>query len=119
METYPAAALAAWRVECVGYKNRGALRLATAVRHRVVADLDAALESWLDIEPVRERCVESDHVLDALVSGLVAIAATAGSTYPPTNVERGAAVVEGWIHVPSCPLAELRPTKSAGSQEWG
>jgi predicted nuclease with RNAse H fold len=116
VETYPAAALAAWRVECVGYKNRD-LRLATEVRNRVVADIDAAVQSWLDIEPIRERCVESDHVLDALVSGLVTIAATVGSTYPPTNVERDAAVVEGWIHIPSCPLTDLRPTKSAGSQE--
>ncbi len=117
VETYPAAALTDWRVESVGYKNRGDLAVAVAVRHRVVADLDAALESWLDIEPVRERCTESDHVLDALVSGLVAIAATAGSTHPPANLQRGAALIEGWIHVPSRPLPDLRPTEPADSQE--
>jgi predicted nuclease with RNAse H fold len=117
VETYPAAALAAWRVDCVEYKNRGDLGLATAVRHRLVADLDAALQSWLDIEPVRQRCTESDHVLDALVSGLVAIAATAGSTHPPTNLQRSAALAEGWIHLPSRPLPDLRPTEPADSQE--
>lgn len=117
VETYPAAALAAWRIDCVGYKNRGDLGLAMAVRHRVMADIDAALGSWLDIELVRGRGAESDHVLDALVSGLVAIAATASSTHPPTNLQRKAALIEGWIHLPSRPLSDLRPTEPADSQK--
>jgi predicted nuclease with RNAse H fold len=117
VETYPVAALSAWRVDHAGYKNRRDLRLAAAVRQRMVADLNTALESWLDIDPVRERCAESDHVLDALLSALVAIAAKARSTHPPTDRQRGASLVEGWIHVPSAALADLRPTKSVHLEE--
>ena len=117
VETYPAAALAAWRIDCTDYKNRSDLRLAAAVRKRMVTDLHAALGSWLDIEPLRERCVESDHVLDALVSALVAIAAAAGPTHPPTDVQRSASLVEGWVHVPSRPLADIRPIAWARAQE--
>jgi predicted nuclease with RNAse H fold len=109
VETYPAAALAAWRIDCTGYKNRRDEASARAVRVHVMAELDDALSSWLDIEPVRALSVASDHVLDALVSALVAIAAKTRSTYAPTDSERDAALVEGWIHVPSRPLADLRP----------
>ena len=110
VETYPAAALAAWRIDCIGYKNRRDEASARGVRVHVVAELDAALSSWLDLAPVRAPCVASDHVLDALVSALVVIAAKTESTYAPAGSERDAALVEGWIHVPSRPLADLRPT---------
>jgi hypothetical protein len=33
----------------------------------------------------------------------------ARSTYAPTNVAGDAALVEGWIHVPSRPFVDLRP----------
>jgi predicted nuclease with RNAse H fold len=109
VETYPAAALAAWRIDYTGYKNRRDEASARSVRTQVVSEFDAYVSSWLDLGPVRAQCVASDHVLDALVSALVAIAARTRATYLPVDSELDAALVEGWIHVPSKPLADLRP----------
>jgi Protein of unknown function (DUF429) len=109
VETYPAAALAAWRIDCTGYKNRRDEAAARGVRVHIVSELDSALSSWLDIEPVRGPSVASDDVLDALVAALVAIAARTNSTHAPGESERDVALVEGWIHVPSGRLADLRP----------
>ena len=110
VEAYPAAALASWHIECLGYKDRRDPTAASVVRRRIVAELDSALAGWLDLQPVREACVQSDHVLDAMVSALVAIAANTSSTHPPTDHQRDAARREGWIHVPSRSLSALRPT---------
>jgi predicted nuclease with RNAse H fold len=110
VETYPAAALASWRIECVGYKDRRDPTAASVVRRRIVANLDGALANWLDLQPVGEACVQSDHVLDALLSALVAIAAKTSSTHPPADHQRDAARREGWIHVPSRSLSALRPS---------
>ena len=109
VETYPAAALAAWGIECHGYKDRRDRTAATVVRHRVVTELERALVSWLDLQPARQACVQSDHVLDALISALVAIAAKTASTHTPTESQRDAARREGWIHVPSNSLSSLGP----------
>ena len=109
VETYPAAALASWGIECRGYKDRGDPAAATVVRRHIVAKLESALGSWLDLQPAREACVESDHVLDALLSALVAIAAKTASTHAPIESQCDAAQREGWIHVPSSSLSLLRP----------
>jgi hypothetical protein len=113
VETYPAAALAAWRIECRGYKDRRDPIKAAGVRRRIVAELESALMRWLDLEPAEDSCVESDHVLDALLSALVAIAAKTRSTHPPADHQLTAADREGWIHVPSRPLSELNPLDSS------
>lgn len=39
----------------------------------------------------------------------MAIPAKTDSTHQPTSSELGAALIEGWIHVPSQPLKTLRP----------
>jgi len=96
-------------IECHGYKDRRDRTGATAVRQRIVAELEGTLASWLDLQPARQACVESDHVLDALISALVAIAAKIASTHPPTECQRDAARREGWIHLPSSSLSSLRP----------
>jgi predicted nuclease with RNAse H fold len=116
VETYPAAALAAWRIECRGYKDRSDPTAARVVRRRIVAALDHTLASWLDLQPVNEACVRSDHVLDALLSALVAIAAKTSSTHLPADHQRIAALREGWIHVPSRSLSALRPTQCPQSR---
>lgn len=110
VETYPAAALAAWGIECHGYKDRRDRTAAIVVRQRIVTELERALASWLDLQPARQACVQSDHVLDALISALVAIAAKTASTHPPTESQGDAARREGWIHVPSSSLSSLRPS---------
>lgn len=79
------------------------------MRRQIVAELDSALIIWLDLDPVKDACVESDHVLDALLCALVAIAAKTSSTHPPAHHELSAAGREGWIHVPPRALVELKP----------
>jgi hypothetical protein len=115
VETYPAAALTVWGLASTGYKDRRDPAAARTVREQIMKDVAAAVSAWLDLSPVRERCVESDHVLDALVSGLVATAAASGATHQPSEDERATALVVGWIHVPSAPLPELRPPGSTST----
>jgi predicted nuclease with RNAse H fold len=117
LETYPAAAFLMWGIDCRGYKRAGRLDDATRkVRSGVVDGLATRTEAWLDLEPVRDRCVESDHLLDALVCALVVVAARAGATYQPRGNQRRRASVEGWIHVPSGLLTAVRPTPMTAGQ---
>lgn len=109
VETYPAAAFAAWGIECKGYKNRQRTDEARRVRENVVDAIDRAVGAWLDLKPVQARCVVSDHVLDALVSALVAVASKTRATHLPPEEMRPRALAEGWIHLPSRPLSELSP----------
>ncbi len=109
VETYPAAALKAWHVESKGYKNRRDKDEARRVRGKVVDAIGGAVGAWLDLQLIRARCITSDHVLDALVCALVAISAKSGATHVPPLDQRQVALIEGWIHVPSRPLAAIAP----------
>ena len=111
LETYPAASLRAWGIEAKGYKRAGAAAAegARAVRARIVEHLDAEVGAWLDLTAVAERAVASDHVLDAVLCGLTVVAARGGTTTAPPPEHAAAARVEGWIHVPTAPLAALHP----------
>jgi predicted nuclease with RNAse H fold len=109
VETYPAAALAAWGIECKGYKYRQRTEEARRVREKVLDAIDRAVGAWLDLKPVQARCVASDHVLDALASALVAVASKTQATHLPPEEARPSALAEGWIHLPSRPLSELSP----------
>jgi hypothetical protein len=48
-----------------------------------------------------------DDYLDALLCALVGRAVELGLTHPPDAEQLRLALVEGWIHVPSSPLAAL------------
>lgn len=112
VETYPAASLRAWGVPAAGYKRSGAAAAAGAsqVRTGIVEHLGATLAGWLDLDAVAVRSVASDHVLDAVLCCLTVVASRAGTTgAPTTGAEVDAARVEGWIHVPTAPLADLGP----------
>lgn len=106
-EVYPAFALMQWGLASEGtYKSREA----TAARSRIVAGLEAGLDLDLS-DRVRDRCVASDHDLDALISAVVARAAACGMTHAPaTEEERAMAAVEGWMHLPrrDLPLTAVR-----------
>lgn len=108
-ETYPSAAFAVWDIEAKGYKARRDAKAAAVVRERIVEELSAATGSWLDLGDVAAGAVRSDHVLDALVCGLIAIAAGDANTHRPAPELVEVARREGWIHVPSVPLDSLRP----------
>lgn len=110
VEAYPAAALRRWGLrarDSARYKSgsaaaRGAER---AERQRMLGALESEGESWL--ERLAERVVDSDHVFDALISVLCAVAASRGATVAPPSSMASAAKREGWIHVPACDLVEL------------
>ena len=114
VEVYPAAALRAWHLPERGYKGNGAD--AGRTRGRILDGLVAVTDVWLDVSPIRSDCLNSDHVLDALVSALVAVAAHGGGTFRPESIEdHHCAVLEGWIHVPSVPLESVRPHEDPAS----
>jgi predicted nuclease with RNAse H fold len=111
-EVYPAAALRVWGVESRGYKASGdraaaAREVRAAVLRRVAEDVGG----WLDLhDDLAAVAVVSDHVLDALLAALVAVAVHQGGTAAPRDdLERALALEEGWIHVPTVALAQLRP----------
>lgn len=97
VEVYPAAALAVWGFNAVGYKRtKGAdarLRLLTSIEERT--------RDWLDFPPdAREMCRRSDDALDALVAAMVAQAAAVGLCETIPLEHHMAAMREGWIAIP-------------------
>jgi hypothetical protein len=103
VETYPAAALKLWGLTHRRYKGRDG----TEVRAGLVDSLEAAAP-WLHLADAANACRASDHCLDAVVSGLVALAAKAELTRTPeTEADLELAAREGWIHLPLCSLSQL------------
>jgi predicted nuclease with RNAse H fold len=105
IEAYPAPALGAWGLSATGYKSRvGAARLP-----ELLSGLAEQL-SGLEMTFQQREAAESDHnCFDALVASLVARAAALGLTQPPESAEeRDRAAREGWIHLPTNPLPDLR-----------
>jgi Protein of unknown function (DUF429) len=108
VETYPAA-VRVWGIDIVGYKGGPGEKAAIGreTRSKIVECIADSTQTWLDLTGIADICVRSDHMLDGLVSALVAIAARHSHTAMPEDP--AAALIEGWIHVPTVPLALLRP----------
>jgi uncharacterized protein DUF429 len=83
-------------------------RAAQDVREAILAKLVRAAP-WLALsDSDRERCVDCDDCLDALICALVARAAEQRKTIPPPEELTQEAILEGWIHLPeSGSLSEL------------
>ncbi|MFC4070445.1 DUF429 domain-containing protein [Actinoplanes subglobosus] len=105
VEVYPAASLRIWGLPWNGYKGTAQL----AARIELVDQLRAAAP-WLDLGAFADRCVRSDHVLDAVVAALTARAAACGLTAGPAPDQLGAARREGWIALPTVALDGLMPS---------
>lgn len=108
-ETYPAAAFAAWNIPCRGYKARSRPDEARAVRDDVARRLARSTGDWLDTSAVEAAAVADDHLLDAWVCALIALAVRTGGTTAADGTQVDTARREGWIHVPNQPLDALRP----------
>ncbi|HEV2068473.1 MAG TPA: DUF429 domain-containing protein [Acidimicrobiales bacterium] len=91
LEVYPAAARRAWGLS----------------RVRSVEELEHCLPMHFEQPAIRDLCTANEHCFDALVAALVARAAALGRTSRPPAGALAVAAVEGWIHVPTCPLDEL------------
>jgi hypothetical protein len=70
-------------------------------------DALAVAAPWLRFGDHEPLCRRSDHALDAVLAALTARAAALGRVTSPAEQDRAAAAVEGWIALPSGPLAEL------------
>lgn len=102
VEVYPAAGLRHWGLPHRRYKGntgRGSLS-------ELVDQLQEAAP-WLDLGTVETDCRRSDHVVDAVVSALLARAAALNLTTPPPDHQRAQARREGWIAIPTCTLNQL------------
>ena len=104
IEAYPAPALTSWGLSATGYKSKlGAARLP-----ELLSQIEDAL-GGLELPVQYRQAAESDHnCFDALVASLVARAAALRLTRPPeTGEEADRAAREGWLHLPTNPLAHL------------
>jgi predicted nuclease with RNAse H fold len=103
IELYPAGAMRLWGIDTAGYKRPAARMVREALRDRIVTAVHLKLSA-----DQRERLVETDHALDALVAALVGRAFSCGwAAGPETPEDREAAEVEGWIWLPTCTLEAL------------
>ncbi len=109
IEAYPAAAMRAWGIDPTGYKGGSGAKaeIGRKARASIFHVVRQSTDEWLDLSPIADRCVASDHVLDGLFSALVAVAAHTSMSERPSDP--ATALVEGWIHVPTSPLADVHP----------
>ncbi|MBW8486583.1 DUF429 domain-containing protein [Actinomadura parmotrematis] len=102
VEVYPAASLRRWNLTHRGYK-----RAANAARLADLVDALQAAAPWLDLAAAEPLCRTSDDAFDAVIAALTARAATLNQTTTPTSAQHPAALTEGWIALPTGPLAAL------------
>jgi predicted nuclease with RNAse H fold len=99
VEVYPAASLFVWGLTHRGYKRAG-----------LASDLVSSLLSaapWLTLGSFEPLCRRSHDALDAVVAALAARAAATGRATRPSPAQAAAAATEGWIALPTCPIADL------------
>jgi predicted nuclease with RNAse H fold len=104
-EVYPAASLKIWGLLARGYKGRGAPE---AERLGVILEHLKTVAPWLDLAGHEDRLAASDDLFDAVIASLTARAVAVGQTLRPPESHAAAALTEGWIHVPSGGLTDLR-----------
>ena len=97
VETYPAGALKVWGLPSRGYAGGGVA--AREVRTSILAGLVERFSGVVDLDGVASYVAASDHILDGVVSAIVALLAKHGATIPPIDAD--SALVEGWIHLPA------------------
>ncbi|WBB76611.1 DUF429 domain-containing protein [Micromonospora sp. WMMD1128] len=102
VEVYPAASLKKWGLPNRGYKGR---QNGSALNDLMDRLMDAA--PWLQLADFEAACRSSDHAVDAVVAALTARAAATGQATRPGSADLAAASTEGWIAVPTTPLASL------------
>lgn len=103
LEVYPAAALMRWGLVSNGISYRGSGEVASE-RRRVMIEtvVDELGPSFSVSGEFHQRCVASDHMIDALACALVARAAECRDGLDPVPKEHEvAAREEGWIRLPA------------------
>jgi hypothetical protein len=103
-EVYPAASLKIWGLNGRGYKGTG---VPESERLGVLLRSLRAHAPWLDLAGHEDKLARSDDLFDAVVASLTARAVARRRTLLPDDAHAAAARSEGWIHLPSCALADL------------
>ena len=98
-ETYPGGALTCWGIDHRGYKRSG--DEGAARRSEIAAALTEGLGAGVTVP------IGTDDHLDAFICALLARAVALGVTTPIPHDARDTARREGWIHLPTGPLADL------------
>ena len=104
VEVYPAASLTRWGLSHQRYKGADH----RSERRQLICDLVMSAP-WLDLGEHEPLCADSDDALDAVVAALTARAVALGQSSRPDAAVRDRAAREGWIALPTGPLADLAP----------
>ena len=99
-EVYPGASLRLWGFNTSGYRTSEDLR-ATLLNSLT------AQATWLELGEYEELMISSCDAFDAVIASLAARAAAVGRILPPKDDLITTARVEGWVALPSGPLADL------------
>ncbi|MFR9775639.1 DUF429 domain-containing protein [Micromonospora sp. MS34] len=102
VEVYPAGSLKLWELPHRRYKGTG-----NGPALGELVDRLTGAAPWLRLGGHEAACRRSDHALDAVVAALAARAAALGRVSRPAPADLPLARVEGWIALPTGPLAEL------------
>lgn len=112
VEAYPAAALKLWGLPHRGYKRTARLDGLAEVLDRLTI-----AAPWLDLGAYAELCRRHDDVTDAVLAAFIARAAALGQVRWPAPEDAARAAVEGWITLPTGPLAALVGVQPADSAD--
>lgn len=100
VEVYPGASLRLWGFDTTGYRNSAELR------SELLAELKLKAP-WFEAGEFAALMVESCDAFDAVIAGFAARSAQIGfSTKPPPELHKQAEI-EGWLALPTGPLASL------------
>ena len=99
-EVYPGAALRLWGFTTKNY------RVSEQVRAELITEL-LERAPWLELGHHKELMIASCDALDSVIASLVTRSVALGKATSPTTPQRSSAEIEGWIHLPTCDIAEL------------
>ncbi|MEY4018933.1 MAG: hypothetical protein RLZZ590_233 [Actinomycetota bacterium] len=100
VEIYPAASLRIWGIDSSGY------RASSDVRASLLETLKG-LAPWLDLADYSSLMIDSCDAFDAVIAALATRAAALGNYVAPSQSQLEVAKIEGWVALPTSPLAEL------------
>ena len=103
VEVYPAASLRRWGLPHEGYKGKDK----QLTRDALIQELLRAAP-WLDLADHADLCSQSDDALDAVIAAMTSRAAAVRHvSLPADSTQQAQAGREGWIALPTTPLASL------------
>ena len=101
-ETYPDPTIRRFGLWPAGTGARHSYKGAARDVRAAIVDRLVDAAPWLILTPAdRERCIDVDDCLDAVICALAARAAERGVTGAPPHHLAAEAAAEGWIHLPA------------------